>query len=183
MDPNNNNQPINTNPLGAQQPAPQPIEQPVVQPAVSQSVEAPVAAPITAPASPAEPVQQASSFFTPTPPASAPISAPAPTAPPAAPLTPTITTPAFDKQPPKSGSKKGIALLTVLLILILGMAGYVFFAKNQLNIAQKKSTENTSVVIPTATIAPTVTPATVEQVIVDSPEADLNAIEQDVLGL
>ncbi|MDZ4228470.1 MAG: hypothetical protein U1E54_04470, partial [Candidatus Levybacteria bacterium] len=89
MDPNNN-QPINTNPLG--QPAPQPVATPV------QPMQPPAPTPVAPP--PAEPVAVA-----------------------AEPIT----------QAPNNKSKKGILLLAILIILILGMGFYVFFAKNQLN--------------------------------------------------
>lgn len=82
---------------------------------------------------------------------------------------------------PRNGSKKGIILIIILLILALGMAFYVFFVKNQLSNKQKTSAENTSIVIPTITA--TATPATVDQVSVASPDADLKAIESDVQGL
>ena len=62
------------------------------------------------------------------------------------------------------------------------MGYYVFFAKNQLNTAQKASSNNKSAVIPTVTV-PTITPATVDEVKIGSPEADLNGIEKDVQGL
>lgn len=99
-----------------------------------------------------------------------------------APVTPAATPP--PPTPKKSGGKKIIALLIILLILALGMGGYVFFAKNQLKSAQKISTENsTSIAIPTETIAPTITPASVDQINVESPAADLDGIDTDVLGL
>lgn len=141
MDPNNNNQPINTSPLG--------------QPTASQ----PAAAPISTSFPPQE-------------------STPAPTQ--TAPVTPAVTPP--PPTPKKSGGKKIIALLIILLILALGMGGYVFFVKNRLNIAQKTPI-NTSNIIPTATIEPIVTPATVDQINVASPDADLKTIESDVQGL
>jgi hypothetical protein len=50
-----------------------------------------------------------------------------------------------------------------------------------MNNVQKTSTQNTSVVIPTVT--PTVVPATVDQINVASPDADLKSIENDVQGL
>lgn len=133
MDPNNN-QPINTNPLG-QPVAPQPL--------------------VVAPTPIVEPTQ---------------------TVPPVAPAAPVMPPP----QMPKGGSKKGLVLLIILIILILGMGYYVFFAKNQLS----KKTSNTSTAIPTVTAVPTpTTPATIDEIIIASPEADLKLIEQDVQGL
>jgi uncharacterized protein HemX len=122
---------------------------------------------------PAAPQPVAAPFFSPVPPMQQPSQAPIPA--------PTV--PTFTPQVPKSGSKKGIILLIILIILILGMGFYVFFAKNQFNTAQKATTDNTSTVIPEATTAPTAIPATVDEIIVASPEADLNAIENDVQGL
>lgn len=84
-------------------------------------------------------------------------------------------------QPPKRAGKKGIALLLILIILILGMGFYVFFVKNQINSAKKASTENTSVIIPT--IVPTAAPVTLDEIDVSSPDADLKGIEADLQGL
>lgn len=121
--------------------------------------QAPASQPVPTPSvASAPPTPQATSS-----PAPAPVSVPVP-------------------ETPKSGSKKGIILIVILLILILGIGYYVFFAKNQLNTAQKKSIDNTSTVIPTA-IVPTATPATVDEVQVASPDADLNGIEKDIQGL
>ena len=150
MDPNNN-QPINTNPLG--QPVPPAPEPPIAAP--SATFVPPVQQPISA-----------------TPSAQA--------VPPAAP-----TATSMPYQNPNNGSKKGVIFIVILLILIAGMVFYVLFAKKQLNTAQKTSTNNTSVAIPTATIAPTAapTPATVDQVNVESPDSSLKDIEGDVQEL
>lgn len=138
MDPNNNQQQINTQ--QAQQAAPAPLQQPVQASSPSQAPQ---------------PVMAAT---------------PEPTSTPQAPV-------------PKAGSKKVLILMVILLILIVGAISYVLFAKNQLNNSQKTPAENTSLVIPTATIAPTATPATVDNVNVDNPAADLNEIEKDVQEL
>ncbi len=115
-------------------------------------------------AAPAQPVQQPTPTPTPTP------------------AVPTVT-PETMPQAPKNRSKKGTILLIILIILILGMGFYVFFVKNQLNTAQKTSTENTDTVVPTATIAPIVTPASVDEINLASPDADLKDIEADLQGL
>lgn len=99
-----------------------------------------------------------------------------------------VAPPAVSPEPmdhkPKSVSKKTILILLLLLIFAVGMGGYVYFAKNQLKSAQKISTENsTSTAIPTETTAPTITPATVEELNVESPDADLKIIEGDLQGL
>lgn len=140
MDPNNNQQQVNTQ--QAQPVVPTPLQQ---QPA--QAVSSPSQAP--------QPVMAATPEPTPTPQAPA----------------------------PKAGSKKAFILIAILLILIIVAISYVLFAKNQLNNSQKTPAENTSIVIPTATIAPTATPATADEVNVDNPAADLNEIEKDVQGL
>lgn len=147
MDPNNN-QPMNTNPLG-----------------------------------------QAAGFQSGSP-------APSIAVPPAQTEVPAPETPAVAPTPPPAGGtvlvsspnlkgkgKKVITLLIILLILAIGMGGYIFFTKNQLNKKQKTASENTSTIIPTATIVPTVTPGSVDEIDVASPDADLNAIEQDLQGL
>lgn len=158
MDPNKD-QPINTNPFAQQassQPAaPQPIT------AAPPSTPDPLVQQVTPPAAPISPAQQAA--------------APAPTPEPVSTSMPPLA--------PKSGGKKGIILIVILLILALGMAFYVFFVKNQLKTAQKASTENTNIVIPTTTIQPTATPATVDEIEIASPDADLSDIEADIQGL
>lgn len=93
---------------------------------------------------------------------------------------PPIITPAAPPPAPKDGNKKGILLLIILIVLILGMGYYVLFAKKQLN---KAPINNATTAIPTATIAPTAAPETIEDIDVVSPDADLNAIEQDLQGL
>ncbi len=100
---------------------------------------------------------------------------------------PSAATPVSATEPiaqgPKNKGKKGILLLIILIILILGMGFYVFFAKNQLNTAQKATTDNASVVIPTEPIAPTAGPATIDEVIIESPDADLKGVEADLQNL
>lgn len=82
---------------------------------------------------------------------------------------------------PKKGMGKGIILLVILLLLAVGIAAYILFAKIQLNKAQKITTENTSTVLPTPTLVPTLAPE--EDLEVSSPEADLLELEADVKGL
>jgi hypothetical protein len=101
-----------------------------------------------------------------------------PVVPPAVPTPVSVPTP----EAPRSNGKRLIALIVILLILILGMCSYLFFVKNQLNTAQKSSIESTSVVIPTI-ILPTATPATVDDINVASPDADLKTIEVDAQSL
>lgn len=86
---------------------------------------------------------------------------------------------------PKPGSKKGIILLAIVLILALGMGSYVLFAKKQLSTTQDMSTYNKSTIVPTSTIAPTITPATVEELNVENPSSSsaLQEINTDLQGL
>lgn len=102
-----------------------------------------------------------------------------PSTPPAQPIQTTVT-PQNPPITPKS-NKKILILLALLILLIVGIGGYVFFAKNQMNNKQKAATDNQSVVIPTATTAPTVAPE--DDLEIASPEADLSDIEQDLQGL
>lgn len=154
MEPNNN-QPINTNPLG-QAGAPQPVPTPPVNAGL------PTQQPTTAPT-------------------------PAPTTPPTPTTTPPTQTPTPEAaiQSPEKKGKKGAILLLILLILVLGMGAYVLFAKDKLNTSSKTPTTDTSLVVPTVITSPTATPtpASVEQLIVESPETDLSGIEKDLQGL
>jgi hypothetical protein len=60
------------------------------------------------------------------------------------------------------------------------MGYYVFFARNQLNSSQKDSSNNSTVAIPTITEA---IPATIDEVNISSPGAEINEIEKDLEGL
>lgn len=82
---------------------------------------------------------------------------------------------------PKKSNKKWFILFLILLLLAAGIVAYVLFAKNQMNIAQKETTENSSTVFPTPTLVPTLAPE--EDLEVASPEADLLDIELDLKGL
>lgn len=93
------------------------------------------------------------------------------------------STPVVEPIPAASSNKgnKGIVILLIMVILGIGMATYVLFAKNQIKITQKNSTESTSVVTPTT--APVAAPVTVDEINVSSPDADLKSIETDAQGL
>ena len=82
---------------------------------------------------------------------------------------------------PKGKNNKVTVLLIILLLLAIGMVIYVLFAKNQMNNAQKAATGNSSVVIPSPSLAPTLAPE--EDLEVSSPEADLLDLETDVKSL
>lgn len=177
MDPNNNNQTINTNPLG----------QPVAPSQPEMSVPAP-SSPVPPVVAPTQPTMTVPPMPTmqPEPQPQPSISTMPPTAPMSAPIAPPMTAapqPTMTPQAPKSGSRKGPMLLVLLLILVLGMVAYVMLANKQINTAKKAATQSTSVVIPTVTIQPTATPASVEQLNVTSPETDLNGIDTAVQGL
>lgn len=108
-------------------------------------------------------------------PATAPMSpqAPTPVAPTPAPSTP--------PQAPKGKNSKIIIILVILLLLVVGIVAYVLFAKNLMNNSQKTTTDNSSTVLPTPTLIPTLAPE--EDLEVSSPEADLLEIDADVKAL
>lgn len=83
----------------------------------------------------------------------------------------------------KKGNGKGTILLILILLLIIGIAVYILFAKNQLNYIQKTSTTSTTSILPSPTLAPTTTPATVDEIKVENPDTDLSGIDKDVQGL
>lgn len=106
----------------------------------------------------------------------------------AQPVVPTETTPAapspastISPEAPKGKNGKIIILLVILLLLVVGIVTYVLFARAQMNNAQKTTTENKSLVLPTPTTIPTLTPE--EDLEVSSPDEDLIDIETDVKGL
>lgn len=92
---------------------------------------------------------------------------------------PTPSTP--PQQIPKGKNSKFTILLLIVLLLVTGIVAYALFAKNQMNTAQKETTENSNTVLPTPTLVPTLAPE--EDLEVASPEADLLDIEVDVKGL
>ena len=110
-----------------------------------------------------------------------PAAQPVPSTPPAE-APPATPTPAPTISPvPKGKSNKAVILLIILLLLVVGMVTYVLFAKNQINKAQKATTDNSSSVLPSPTTVPTLAPE--EDLEVASPEADLMDIEKDLQGL
>jgi uncharacterized protein HemX len=164
MDPNNN-QTINTNPLGQQPVTPEPV---VPQPAAATP-------------KPVEPQPTATPF---TNPLATPSSAPVPPAQPTIMQSPTstpMTTPASAPEKPKGKGGKAIMLVIILILLILGMTAYVLFTRSQIENAEKAATENktTELSLPTAT--PTLAPE--NDLEVTNPDADLKDLEADVSGL
>ena len=101
---------------------------------------------------------------------------------PGIPSMPPVMPVTMSQNPPKKGSKLPL-LLVILLLLIIGMGAYVMFAKNQISNEKKAATQIQSTIIPTPTVQPEVTPATVDDVNVASPDADLNTLDKDVQGL
>lgn len=101
-----------------------------------------------------------------------PISAPGQPVAPAAPQT---------LENPKKGMGKGIILIVILLLLVVGITAYILFAKAQINNTQKTTTDNTSSVIPSPTAVPTLAPE--EDLEVGSPEADLLELDASVKDL
>lgn len=94
---------------------------------------------------------------------------------------PPIPTPASVPENPKGKSNKVIILLVILLLLAVGMIVYALFAKTQMDNAQKKATDNSSIVLPSPTAVPTLAPE--EDLEIASPEADLLDLDADVKGL
>lgn len=188
MDPNNTQQ-QNAQPIRE---AVTPVAPP---PPVAQPVSAPVADPMEAalPTKPAEalapsaPIMPTAEPMSPVAPPVMPASAPEPTFAPTQPPTATpaaSAAPANPQMPEKDSNKKGIILMIILLILIAGMGYYVFFAKGQMDQAKKAASENASVVTaPKVTVTPVVTPATIDEVEIASPDAELNLLDKDVQGL
>lgn len=82
---------------------------------------------------------------------------------------------------PKKVVGKGIILIVILILLVVGMAAYILFAKIQMNSSQKTTTDNSSSVMPSPTAVPTLAPE--EDLEVASPEADLIDLEADVKAL
>lgn len=99
----------------------------------------------------------------------------------AAPAAPTPAPTISPEGPPKGKSSKAVILLVILLLLVVGMVSYVLFAKNQMNKTQKATTDNSSTVLPTPTLVPTLAPE--EDLEAASPEGDLLELDADVKGL
>ena len=108
---------------------------------------------------------------------------PQPVSQPAAPVQSPPPTPVSEASAPKKGMGKGIILLIILLLLVLGIGGYILFAKSQMNNTQKTATDNTSSVLPTPKPTLVPTPLPENDLDVASPEGDLIDIEADVKGL
>lgn len=94
----------------------------------------------------------------------------------APPSTPQATVP----ESPKGKNSKALILLVVLLVLVIGITAYVLLAQSQLNNTQKTTT-NTSTVLPSPTLVPTLAPE--EDLEVSDPEADLMEIDGDIKSL
>lgn len=97
------------------------------------------------------------------------------------PVQPTPVSPAPVSETPKKSGKKWLILFLILILLAVGIIAYILFAKNQMNNAQDETTNNTSTVLPTPTVVPTLAPE--EDLEATSPEADLLDIEADTKGL
>lgn len=97
--------------------------------------------------------------------------------------TPDSTSPAptLSSDGPKGKSNKVVILLVILLLLAVGMIAYAMFAKNQMSNTQKSTTGDSSAVMPSPTLAPTLTPE--EDLEINSPEGDLMELDADLKGL
>jgi len=84
---------------------------------------------------------------------------------------------------PKKSHKKIVILLVILILMILGMGAYLIFYKDVMS-NQKAASAKNEIVVPTVTLTPTIAiPDNVEDVQVESPDADINALEKDAQGL
>jgi len=107
---------------------------------------------------------------------------------PAAPLQTPVPMVAATPEMPKKKGGKAIAILIIVLLMTICMAGYLYFAKNQ-TVNTKKGTTNNSVVAPTSAVAPANNPPPAPQGAVgtetepSNPEEDLQSIETDINGL
>jgi hypothetical protein len=97
------------------------------------------------------------------------------------PVVPPTPAPTLAPETPKGKSSKAIILLVILLLLAMGIIAYILFAKNQMNSAQKMTTDNSSSVLPTPTTVPTLAPE--KDLEISSPEGDIIDIETDIKGL
>lgn len=116
-------------------------------------------------------------------PATSPISPPS-----ASPIVPTESVPAptnpapnTPPEAPKGKNSKVIILLVILVLLVVGIVAYVLFARAQMNNNQKTTADNTSSVLPTPTLVPTLAPE--EDLGISSPQADLLELDADVKNL
>lgn len=82
---------------------------------------------------------------------------------------------------PKKDGKKWLILLLILLLLAIGIIAYVLFTRVQMDNAQKTTTDNSSLVLPTPTVIPTLAPE--EDLEINSPETDLSDLDADVKAL
>lgn len=103
--------------------------------------------------------------------------------PPSTPVSEAVSAPLSGASAPKKGMGKGVILLIILLLLVIGIAGYVLFAKSQNDKAQKAASNNTSSALPTPSPTASPTPLPENDLEVSTPEADLLDIEADVKGL
>lgn len=78
---------------------------------------------------------------------------------------------------------KGIILLLIIFVLIIGMIGYIIFANTQMNNINKQSTENSTYVAPSPTAIPSPTPTEEEELEIEDPEKDLMQLDTDVQAL
>lgn len=97
------------------------------------------------------------------------------------PVVPPNLTPIATPEAPKGKGNKAIILLVILLLLAVGIIVYILFAKSWMSNTQKATTDNNSVIIPTPTLVPTLTPE--EDLEVNSPEGDLLELDADVKTL
>lgn len=84
---------------------------------------------------------------------------------------------------------KGTILFIIILLLILVMSGYLLFAINQLKHTQETFIDNSSVALPLPSHKPSPSPTPspkeedIEDIDVESPEADLQLLDTEVNDL
>lgn len=101
---------------------------------------------------------------------------------PTQPVTPVQSTPPTQNSQ-KVHSSKMLILLMILFVLVVGMVAYMYFAKQQSNVLQTNPGENTTIVAPSPTVVVTPTPASVEEIMIETPETDLQDLDSDLQGL
>lgn len=90
-------------------------------------------------------------------------------------------------QNPKKRYGKGTILFIIILLLILMISVYLLYAINELKNTQEMSSNNSTVILPSYAPPPSPTPSPkeedIEDIDVESPEADLQLLDADVKDL
>lgn len=94
----------------------------------------------------------------------------------------------FQNIPQNTKNNKGIILLIIMLVLIVGILAYILFAKNQLNYSQKTSVGTSSnSALPTAppiSESPSASAAASQNDLnISSPDSDIQSLENQAQSL